>query len=104
MLNRCDCPNPPGGTVTCAPDHFAYCMVVRGKIRTGCYKPRATAIKSAGSSEMAFVRHVSRAIPRKYVSEFLQGPSEVLNTQFFESRDGGFQLSFKLPYSRNGNL
>ncbi|WP_405243174.1 hypothetical protein [Lentisalinibacter salinarum] len=46
MGTSCDCPNPPGGVVTCGPDQAAYCSVdADGNLRSGCITLRAGSIK-----------------------------------------------------------
>lgn len=98
MSNTCECPSPPGGSVRCAPDQFAYCVVVRGKAKTGCYKPRRTAIRSAaGSSSLAFMRHISRIVPKAYRRELLGNSSVAIENLQFESGDGLFKMTFTRP-------
>ena len=36
MSNSCNCPNPPGGKVTCAPDQLAICRVKGGITESEC--------------------------------------------------------------------
>jgi hypothetical protein len=36
MSNSCDCPNPPGGKVTCGPDQLAICRVKGGITESEC--------------------------------------------------------------------
>ena len=98
MSNTCQCPDPPGGSVACASDHFAYCIVVRGKAKTGCYKPRRTAIRSAaGSSDLAFMRHISRRIPRPYGRQLLLNSSAAIENLEFATDDGNFEMRFTRP-------
>jgi hypothetical protein len=41
MSNTCGCPEPPGGSVTCADDQLAVCTYQSGHIVSGCYdRPR----------------------------------------------------------------
>ena len=37
MSNTCQCPNPPGGQITCSPDQLAVCGFRDGKIVSGCF-------------------------------------------------------------------
>jgi hypothetical protein len=39
MSNTCDCPNPPGGKVTCSDDQLAVCGYLNGQIVSGCFDP-----------------------------------------------------------------
>lgn len=41
--NSCDCPNPPGGTVTCSQGQLAICVVRNGVVRASCVTPPAGA-------------------------------------------------------------
>ena len=36
MSTPCPCPRPPGGSVTCAGNQFAYCHRINGELRSGC--------------------------------------------------------------------
>lgn len=36
MSTPCPCPHPPGGSVTCAGNQFAYCHRINGDLRSGC--------------------------------------------------------------------
>jgi hypothetical protein len=35
-MTTCECPNPPGGSVSCAPTQFAYCRRVGAALVSGC--------------------------------------------------------------------
>jgi hypothetical protein len=37
MSNTCQCPNPPGGQVTCNDDQLAICGLRDGQIVSGCF-------------------------------------------------------------------
>ncbi|NUO74755.1 MAG: hypothetical protein HOQ32_01955 [Lysobacter sp.] len=39
MKRTCNCPEPPGGSVTCDEGQVAYCKVVAGRPTTGCLTP-----------------------------------------------------------------
>lgn len=39
MTNHCNCPRPPGGSVSCGPNQVAFCKVVAGEPYTGCLTP-----------------------------------------------------------------
>lgn len=41
MKRHCQCPNPPGGSVTCDAHQVAYCKVVAGIVSSGCLTPPA---------------------------------------------------------------
>jgi len=39
VKNVCNCPKPPGGTVTCEPYQMAICIVLDGEARHECQDP-----------------------------------------------------------------
>ena len=39
MSKTCDCPTPPGGSITCSDDQLAICGYRDGKIVSGCFDP-----------------------------------------------------------------
>ena len=39
MARTCDCPTPPGGSITCSDDQLAMCGYRDGKIIGGCFDP-----------------------------------------------------------------
>jgi hypothetical protein len=39
MAKTCDCPNPPGGSITCSDDQLAMCGYQDGRIVSGCFDP-----------------------------------------------------------------
>lgn len=41
MKRHCQCPSPPGGSVTCDAHQVAYCKVVAGIVSSGCLTPPA---------------------------------------------------------------
>lgn len=42
QTNVCECPSPPGGTVSCPPGYIPVCIVKDGKISSSCFGiPRA---------------------------------------------------------------
>lgn len=41
MKRHCQCPSPPGGSVTCEAHQIAYCKVVAGVASSGCLTPPA---------------------------------------------------------------
>jgi hypothetical protein len=44
MSNVCNCPNPPGGKVTCSDNQLAMCGYKDGQVVGGCYdRPEAVA-------------------------------------------------------------
>jgi len=101
MSNVCECPDPPGGSVRCAPDHYAYCVVVRGKTKTGCYKPNRRALRLSGSSDRAFMRHIARGLARSYANELLGRYSEVIKSHQFMSDDGNLKMKFTIPAKKS---
>lgn len=36
MTTSCPCPHPPGGSVTCGGNQFAFCHFVEGELQSGC--------------------------------------------------------------------
>lgn len=41
-MNRCNCPQPPGGHVVCDVDQLAICRVENGNVQTMCLTPPRT--------------------------------------------------------------
>jgi hypothetical protein len=39
MARTCNCPNPPGGSITCSDDQLAMCGYQDGRIVSGCFDP-----------------------------------------------------------------
>ena len=39
VRNICDCPNPPGGNIACAPHQMALCGVINGILHRECLEP-----------------------------------------------------------------
>jgi hypothetical protein len=39
MANKCNCPTPPSGSVTCEGRQVAVCRIVNGQVEGGCYTP-----------------------------------------------------------------
>jgi hypothetical protein len=39
MSKTCDCPDPPGGSITCSDEQLAMCGYRDGKIVSGCFDP-----------------------------------------------------------------
>lgn len=39
MARTCDCPKPPGGSITCNDDQLAICGYQDGQIVSGCFDP-----------------------------------------------------------------
>jgi hypothetical protein len=39
MARTCDCPNPPGGSITCSDAQLAICGYQDGRIVSGCFDP-----------------------------------------------------------------
>ena len=42
MAKTCDCPEPPGGSITCSDDQLAMCGYQNGHIVSGCFDPPPT--------------------------------------------------------------
>ena len=58
MPTNCNCPEPPGGSVTCSDDQIAFCRVFNGKTSSGCLSPA----RDLGLASLADVMEVARAI------------------------------------------
>ena len=60
----CDCPAPPGGTVTCDAGQAAYCWVDEtGTLRGGCITLPAKSLKSLSDGKpLAMVTQLARAL------------------------------------------
>ena len=60
----CDCPNPPGGTVSCDANQAAYCWIdENGVFRSGCISLPAGSLKSfADGNPQAVVTQLARAL------------------------------------------
>ena len=59
MKRHCQCPSPPGGSVTCEGHQIAYCKVVAGVASSGCLTPpaeEAYAIRDPERSLLALLR------------------------------------------------
>lgn len=39
MAKTCECPQPPGGSITCSDDQLAMCGYQNGRIVSGCFDP-----------------------------------------------------------------
>lgn len=104
MSNTCQCPDPPGGSVRCPSDSFAYCYVNQGKLKSGCYKPVRSSINRLGSAEAVFFRHIISVTPAKYRIELTGAISQFQESAFFESSDGNFRITFSRPGSRGAGF
>jgi hypothetical protein len=60
--NICQCPNPPGGVVTCAPHQLAICRVVNGEVKSECVDPPRGL---AGARLYAWVLEKVTQLPRE---------------------------------------
>jgi hypothetical protein len=51
MAKTCDCPNPPGGSITCSDDQLAMCGYQDGRIVSGCFDPPSAIAAMPARSE-----------------------------------------------------
>jgi len=51
--NSCDCPDPPGGRITCEDHQVAFCRVKNGKVYGECKTPPKEA--SQGNAQKAWI-------------------------------------------------
>lgn len=102
MTNDCDCPNPPGGSVSCKHGQIAYCLVENGVTKAGCYDIKSSAIQVVKDKDEVireFIMFLAESILRTYGSELLDRIPNLQRQSEYNSDDGNFQLKFSLPSS-----
>lgn len=58
MATTCNCPEPPGGSVSCSDDQIAFCRVFNGKVSSGCLSPA----RDLGLTSLADLVNVAQAV------------------------------------------
>lgn len=92
--NKCNCPDPPGGTVECEAYQLAICSIKGGKVEAKCVSP------PSGLSVTALQNWVLEnvtGISRNASARLNDDDREILRSQTYRSADGELQVSFRVP-------
>jgi hypothetical protein len=92
----CECPNPPGGTVTCPDGNFIICVVKDGKASSKCW-PISEDLKKNEASLQAWV--LTKVLDRKVEPEEVKKDEHqtILKKERYENKETGRIVTFKLP-------
>jgi len=105
MSNTCNCPTPPGGSITCNPDQLAVCGLVNGQIVSGCFDRPGHASLIADEEERKvvltnWVLSVVSGIPREDYDPVLPEEYEALKRGEVRAPDGSV-VRFTMPDDLN---
>jgi hypothetical protein len=92
--NKCNCPDPPGGTVECEANQLAICSIKGGKVEAKCVSPPS---RLAGTALQNWVLENVTGIPRRASTILNHYDREILRSQTYRSPDGKLQVSFRVP-------
>jgi hypothetical protein len=94
-MSSCQCPTPPGGTVTCEPGQLAICSVKNGEVQGSCRTPR----HGAPYLEVAnWTLQIITEKPRYLLQPLSSTDTQILSSGKFERPDGTV-LMFRMPQS-----
>lgn len=100
MAKTCDCPNPPGGSITCSDDQLAMCGYRNGVIISGCFDPPPSvrAMPTKGQQFLAIQNWALQeitGISRTLIQSISTSERAILNSGEYGS--GGEKITFVLP-------
>lgn len=99
--NSCDCPNPPGGRVTCRADQLAICRVKDGKTEGECVdKPAIRQSASPPIKDRMLKNWALAAIKREErapLAEIDFVDDEILRSGAYYDFRTGEKVTFSLP-------
>jgi hypothetical protein len=96
-MNRCDCPQPPGGRANCQDDQVAVCVVENGQAVTYCVDPPSLFTRQDRHAKYwgDLIRKCTAGLrPRRGIEPELDD-FKLLLTGAFSS--GGIESKFELP-------
>jgi hypothetical protein len=107
--NICDCPSPPGGTVSCEPDQLAICRVLNGVAQRECFDPPSGLGNLSDLTPSKARRYHNWALQR--ITGQHRSPSQpitpdderILRDGSYHNDLTGEEISFSLPEDVNFN-
>jgi hypothetical protein len=107
MAKTCNCPNPPGGSITCSDDQLAMCGYQDGRIVSGCFDPPSAiaAMPTRGQRTTALANWALQQITgetRKSNQRITSRDDKLLRSGNF-TNDLGERLMFILPAKVRAN-
>jgi hypothetical protein len=101
MAKTCNCPNPPGGSITCSDDQLAICGYQDGHIVSGCFDPPSAiaAMPARSDRTTALSNWAMQQITgeiRTLSQRITSGDDKLLRSGTFIN-DAGERLTFVLP-------
>ena len=99
MVNRCPCPNPPGGEVVCDDGDLAICRVVDGQAYSECVSPpRALTANQLSHWVLEEVTGIKRPFDQ------LLSPADrrILQSGLYRDDARGLRVTFTLPSEERG--
>jgi hypothetical protein len=99
--NSCDCPNPPGGRVTCRADQLAICRVIDGRIESQCIdKPTIDQSLSDRAKETTisnWVLGIIKGEKRSPTEEINKRDRDIMRSGRYQSPETKEVVTFSLP-------
>jgi len=102
-MNTCNCPNPPGGDVTCETSQLAMCSVSGGQVHGSCHTPQPE-LGNLANRQLAIMNwalSIVTGLPRSPQQVLSAADDRVIQQGRYERRDGTI-ISFQLPAVRGG--
>ena len=101
MAKTCDCPMPPGGSITCSDDQLAMCGYQDGRIVSGCFDPPPAipAMPTRGQRVTALNNWVLEQLTgedRRFDQEITPPENAILLSGEYVDRRGN-KLTFVIP-------
>ena len=101
MARTCDCPHPPGGSITCSDDQLAMCGYRNGIIVSGCFDPPPSiaAMKTKEQQFLALHNWSLQEITgksRALIQSISATERDILNSGEYVSASGQ-KITFVLP-------
>jgi len=106
MKNVCNCPDPPGGVVSCGLNQLAVCGYRDGRIVSGCFDKPDHAIRITDESEKQFVLSnwilsAITGVARSDYQAIEPDLIEMLSTGEYRNEKTGEVIKFSLPRDYN---
>ncbi len=91
----CNCPEPPGGRVTCDNDQLAICRIKNGRIEAECISIPSNISRLSPINNFNWILSTVTGTQRDISSFLFASDYEILKRGSY--RDGGYEVRFTLP-------